>query len=372
MAHIGRLRRDSANGVDRTICGLVDHLPDENIDVEIWYLDKRSDRIILEDNVYHLPCHTSKRQLFGLPRITEAFLQRRTSQVDIVHFHSVFIPHHIHIASQARKYVLTPHGGYMPAVLSGRNSLSKKVWLAWKERAFVQKASGLHAVSSLEETQLNRLFSHRRVLLAPNATDVPSGANEALNQRFSVPWNFSFLGRIAIDQKGLDLLIAGYAAAAQRVQIPRLTLVGEDFRNGTSLLRAAIAKEGLNDCVSISPAIFGDDKDAFFRKCGVFVHTSRWEGLPFSLLEAMAWGCPVLVTTGTNIAKDVEHFEAGWVCPTSSEGIASALLNINSLSSDELARRGRRAMELIQTKYSWKKTSMQLADFYRECLSNSQ
>jgi glycosyltransferase involved in cell wall biosynthesis len=65
--------------------------------------------------------------------------------------------------------------------------------------------------------------------------------------------------------------------------------------------------------------VFGREKEALLDSAFVFVHTSRWEGMPFAVIEALATGCPVLVTPATNLGDYVEGFGAGVVVDGSAQ-----------------------------------------------------
>ena len=57
----------------------------------------------------------------------------------------------------------------------------------------------------------------------------------------------------------------------------------------------------------------------------IFVLTSRFEGHPMGLIEALSYGLPSLVTTGTNMAKEIESNNAGWIAETEIESIVIAI-----------------------------------------------
>ena len=75
--------------------------------------------------------------------------------------------------------------------------------------------------------------------------------------------------------------------------------------------------------------------------CDVFVHTSRSEGMPMAVLEAMAMGRPCLVTPGTNMA-DVVCEGGGWQCQPDPDSIAESLKDIYQ-QRDSLQARGKQS-----------------------------
>ena len=57
----------------------------------------------------------------------------------------------------------------------------------------------------------------------------------------------------------------------------------------------------------------------------MFILTSRHEGFPMSILEALSYGLPVLITKGTNMTDLVHKASAGWTCETDPIEIAKTL-----------------------------------------------
>jgi glycosyltransferase involved in cell wall biosynthesis len=63
----------------------------------------------------------------------------------------------------------------------------------------------------------------------------------------------------------------------------------------------------------------------------VFLIPSRFEGHPMALIEALSYGLPcVATTTGSNMRREVEEFNAGWTADCSSESLKKALLEVIS------------------------------------------
>lgn len=91
-------------------------------------------------------------------------------------------------------------------------------------------------------------------------------------------------------QKRLDLLVAAFASIEDRSAT--LTILGEGEDRGA--LTALVARLGLDDRVSMP----GYDPNVIdtLRRADLFVLTSRYEGLPAAVIEAMAANCPVIST----------------------------------------------------------------------------
>ena len=78
------------------------------------------------------------------------------------------------------------------------------------------------------------------------------------------------------------------------------------------------------------------------------------------LLEALAYGLPVLVTSGTNMAEEVRIANAGWTTETEVNAISQSLLQVMSEWS-EAAKRGANA-RILANNYNWDKLACDFHD----------
>ena len=372
VAHVGNYDPDSTNGVNVAIAGLVNHLPHDRFDLEVWHFTSKCTQVEKRPadgfELFDLPRRTRPWSVFGLPRGAQRFLDERARAVDLLHVHSVFIPENLPLADLGVPYVLTPHGGYSPEGLGGRRSMLKKAWLYFYENAFVEQAAALHAVSPGEERHLDRFNSSEKTVVIPNGIDERWLQHKTADPGRAQHW--LFLGRLAVDHKGLDLLLKGYARLHHRAPqpLPRLVLAGPDFRSGKAHLQTLSRKLGIADAVRFLGPVFEADKQAAFDQAQLFVHTSRWEGLPFALLEAMALGRPVLVTPETNIAPYVEEYDAGWVVEGRPDAIAEGLFRALHASPQELAHKGVQGRVLVRDCFTWEAVAEHMSTLYEDVL----
>ena len=82
-----------------------------------------------------------------------------------------------------------------------------------------------------------------------------------------------------------------------------------------------------------------------------FIMTSRFEGLPMGMIEALAYGLPVLATQGTNLADVVDAADAGWTSDNTVDGVVR-MLNAAIRDKDQYKEKSNNALALSK-QYSW-------------------
>ena len=113
-------------------------------------------------------------------------------------------------------------------------------------------------------------------------------------------------------QKGFDILIDAFAGVAAAHPDWRLRIAGEG--SARAGLTAQIARHGLAARIELSG--FDNDLQASTRSADLFVLSSRYEGMPNVLLEAMSLGlCCISADCETGPREIIDHGDNGWLVP---------------------------------------------------------
>lgn len=374
VAHVGSYAPDSASGPTKAIAAMLRHLPDHGVQVELWHFDRRADEVGWReiDGVPVLDLPRRRRLasfLIDLPRHTQEALRARAEDVDLVHFHSVFIAENARAGSLLSvPYIISPRGGYNRSVLRGHNRLAKRIWLAAHERRYISSARALHAVSLAEASELEELVPRERIFFVPNGID-----QHVLERPLRDPAGKTllFLGRLAVQHKGIDLLLSGYGEFLRRSgdRSSELIIAGPDFRGDKRRIEEQIGLMGLQDRVSLRGGVFGDERWNLIDRAHAFVLTSRWEGMPFALLEALAAGRPALVTPETNMGDLITSYGAGVEVAGEAHDIAAGIELLLALRRDDHVRMQNQGRRLIRERFTWERLIGQLAAHYRRIAS---
>ncbi len=140
------------------------------------------------------------------------------------------------------------------------------------------------------------------------------------------------MGRLS-QEKGFDLLLAAWSIASLKLPDWTLRIVG-DGQMREQLVHLASAL-GIESRVIFAP--FSDDPFSLYSQCGIFVLSSRFEGLPFVLIEAMTCGAPCISFDCPNGPREViRNGVNGLLVPAEQvDALASAIVK---LGEDPLLR----------------------------------
>jgi glycosyltransferase involved in cell wall biosynthesis len=129
-------------------------------------------------------------------------------------------------------------------------------------------------------------------------------------------------GRLT-SQKGFDLLIAAFSRITLHHPTWHLVIAGEGSER--SALTTQVAELGLADRIHLLG--FCNDPQVLMQQADLFVLSSRYEGMPNALLEAMAAGCPCIsFDCETGPAELIEHGVNGWLVPPADDAALAAAL----------------------------------------------
>ncbi|RMA41612.1 glycosyltransferase family 1 protein [Rhodophyticola porphyridii] len=137
---------------------------------------------------------------------------------------------------------------------------------------------------------------------------------------------FLFVGRL-LRSKGLDVLATAVRLLRTQGHDVTVDLLGPEDSNPDAVDRATLdawTKEGL-----FRPLGAVRDVQPVFAQSSVFVlPTKLREGVPRTILEAMACGRPVITTDAPGCGETITDGVSGWVVPQNDpEALATAMLN---------------------------------------------
>ncbi len=163
--------------------------------------------------------------------------------------------------------------------------------------------------------------------------------------------------------KGQDLAVT--ALAHPGCEEVELWIAGEGEERG-ALERLAVAA-GVSDRVRFLGHC--DDVPGLMKAADLLLLPSRWEGMPYVLLEAAAAGLPVVATPVDGARELLSDEERGWLATASTQdALAAALAAAIEAGSEERSRRAERAHRWVLDHHAVERMMEDLEAVYDELL----
>jgi glycosyltransferase involved in cell wall biosynthesis len=303
----------------------------------------------------------------------EAVQQFRSFRPKVVHVHGEFNPDNLWAARVFdAPLVLSPHGAFHPLVLARRRWL-KEPYLALARRALYSHVNAIHAVSPAEARHTVSLLGNRAAIYCapqgPNVNVIP--AVDAVSARTGGDgfFRFVFVGRLDVYTKGLDILLAAFARVvhAGLGAEMELLLVGPDWKGGLERLRRQAAELGCKQHVRFTGAVPGFKVREALVAGDAYVHLSRHEGFPLSVVEALLLGKPAVLSSevGTVSYPEVASLPHVRVVPPRPEAAATAMVELVRMC-DALRERARDYLAGLRWFFSWERVAQVHLERYEE------
>lgn len=245
----------------------------------------------------------------------------------------------------ARIQALLPRALRSPHVLF---ALGIEVWrpLSWQRRRTLATAERVFAISEATlagarpflPTETNATVLHP----ALEESEVTGAPDLTLLARAGTGFILT-AGRIDLDRKGHDELLAGLPGLRERLPEAHLVIAGGG--SDQPRLEARARDLGVADAVLFTGHVSGATLAALYERCSVFTMPSRVEGFGLVFLEAMRAAKPCVALEGTAPAEIVVPGETGLLVPDAEPvTLAGALARLlrDPSESARLGEAGRR------------------------------
>lgn len=262
-------------------------------------------------------------------------------------------------------YIITPRSSLTQAGLNNHAWLKKRIAHLLLFNRFAKHAA---AIQYLTKEEFNDSTAKWNV----NNFIIPNGISQPIQikrQFLRDGIRALFIGRIDIYQKGIDLLFEALCRIKEELEAYKFTLdIYGPKRFDWDKVNVMIQEFGLSDLVKLHGEITGDEKRQVIVTSDVFILTSRFEGMPMGVLEALSYGLPVLVSEGSNMAQDVKEYQCGWYGNNLVDSIVASLRSMIA-NRDKFPSMGEKSLRLAE-KYDWKTVALKLHDKIDKLLAN--
>ena len=286
---------------------------------------------------------------------------------DVVVFEGLYFKEYLKFAKELRKekipYIIVPRSSMTYQAMHNHAWLKK--WIAHKLyfNKFIKKAWRIQYLTQQEADDSTKMFK-TPYFIVPNGFRTPEVSKKTFCAKGI---QAIFIGRLDMYHKGLDILLDAITEIHNELREAKFFLnIYGPHRYDYEKIKSEIERRAIGDIASVNDEISGKEKENVILDSDIFVMTSRFEGHPMGMIEALAYGLPCLVTPGTNMADVIREYDAGWICDADKQSIKDALL-IAISEKEKYRERSANALELAK-QYDWGK----LAEDFHKAMCESE
>lgn len=316
------------HGTERYVIELAKNLPRSLMDIYVATPERGElSEILRQNDIPELVYHNGRMNIFSIKGTYNLYRIIRKHKFDVIHANAGIIPNILGKVCRARVNIEVKHGLFhqdkKPSDLSIRRKLHE-----WVKQFFVDY---FIAISDNDKKRMVKYFSikEEKIKVIYNGID----------QNILLPYRkvldlkeesakdtiiFGNIGRLTY-QKAQDVLIEAFSNLVKKNEKARLLIIGSG--EDEAKIKEQIEKAQLTDKVSVE----GYKKNIFehMRNLDVLVLTSRSEGVPYVILEAMCMGIPIISTKVGGIDNVLENEKTALLVEKNDvKGIEEAMLKL--------------------------------------------
>ena len=260
---------------------------------------------------------------------------RKRKSIDLVHLHGPFTQENILVAIillfLGVPYIISSHGSFSPGAMQGKYIL-KLIYKYMFAIPICNFSKAVHVHTDRDLLEAREFGVRGKCIVAEHGSDhIWKKPKNTIRTEITSPslidsrkFNLLFLGRLDPWHKGLDILLQALQLLDQTAV--HLYLIGPEKKRFEGKLDELIATLKLESCVTRLPPVYDIEKKvSWYSSVDLFAHPSRFDVFPMAIYEALAAGCPVLVTPGTQADDFVRLYETGFVSDLNPVSLAESI-----------------------------------------------
>lgn len=359
-------------GTSYTSYQLAEALQELDVDVNVLTTDvcskgktqpRINERIVINGSkviFFHVPLKWGFLKYFSLNMIVHVF--KNIKKMDFVILNSCFNLYGILIgwicAITRVPYFVYPHGSLDEYVFKG---FLKTFWWNALEKKIYFRAKGVVCLTENEKKQLQKIKANKNLFVIPNGVNINFPKREKKENKIK---RFLFLGRV-VPKKGVDHLIKAFNYVLDNQSNVELVIAGPCEKKYQEYLISLLKSEYLSKVVFLGP-VYSKEKIDLIYNSDAFLLPSHSEGLPMSVLEAMALKTPVIISAFCNI-PEIEKYSAGIIHRSMNPvEIAKDYLRFLNLDKSDLDQMTSNSYELVDQYFKWNQVAKKTLQAMKE------
>lgn len=280
-------------GTERYVVDLANNLSKDIFEVSVAIPEEGPlSEILKEKGINEIIYHNGKMDVFSFKGSFNLFRLIHKYKFDIIHTNAGIIPNIIGKLLNVKGNIEIKHGILIPDEKLENMSFRKK-FHEWIKQFFVDYVI---AISENDKQKLIKIFNIREqkikvIYNGINNKNVLPYQKKIEQDKNNKELIIGSIGRFTY-QKGQEYLIDAFTNICKKYNNVKLILVGSG--ENENVIKNMIINKNVQDYIKIEN--YKKNIYNFLRKLDVFVLTSRYEGVPYVLLEAMCIGVPIIST----------------------------------------------------------------------------
>lgn len=303
-------------------------------------------------------------------------LRSHAAEADIAHIHTIWGYPTWAAAEICRSlkvpYICRPCGMLEHWSLAQRK-FKKRLFLSALGNTILKGAAAIHFTSRSERANSAQICAKYNSFIIPVGVAMPShrdlsahsnflNSHQALKNRKII----LFLGRLHY-KKQPDIAIRAFEIVSSQHPDAVLVLAGPGEFAYVKKLRHLTKQLNLEKKVFFIGMIEGPAVREAYQAATIFVLPSLQENFGISVAEAMAEGCPVIVSNQVGLSDEIIRTNAGVVCQATTDRIAESIARLLD-NPEERCTMSRNGQQLVANNFTWKKIADDVIQVYDDIL----
>lgn len=271
-----------------------------------------------------------------------------------------------------KRYMVFVHGSLhkSEAKKGFFKNLKKKIYWNLLEKKNLIKSQFVILTSELEKKNFKNTFVKTKNIKTKfikygilEKKNNLSKAVKLFNIKFpSIKQNafYLYLGRIH-SQKGCDILIKSMKNTKKKL----LIMGNFNDLNYENYLKSIISKNKIKNII-ISKPQYGLVKWGALKCCIAFVSSTHGENFGISIVEAMSFGKPVIITNKVNIYKKIKNFNAGIISSDNLNSFSNSIKKFEKLNKTNVKKMGLNSYKCFKENFDLNESNVTLAHYLKK------
>lgn len=299
------------------------------------------------------------------------YLRKEMPDVAIIHsfFHGEYAKAAKELTRLRIPFLIEPHGSFGHMAMS-KSHLKKVVANNTVFRSLIKDAKAF--IFTNEAEKRDSVYRSPYEFVVPNGVvkeDVRKSVEKS-DESIQKPV-FYYLGRYDIHHKGIDYLLDALDLLEAQKEDLCLIFYGTGTKEEIQFVRSRIDRFQYLSVKEAGP-IFGEEKKKALESANILILTSRYEGSPMTILDALTYGNPCVVTPGTNVADEIVDNKIGWTSDLNPEAIAECIIKARNDYICNGKQFYKNAKGYVVEHYSWDKITEASIIALRKVLNDQQ